>query len=79
MTFRDHRIKGHIIVKLSHVYFIVLGSYVRKLHIRILLELILATHLMTFRDHSYRMRILSYWGLVFVTRILHRILVRTGA
>jgi uncharacterized membrane protein len=29
MTFRNHRIKGHIIVKLSHAYFITLGSYVR--------------------------------------------------
>ena len=54
MTFQDHRIKGHIIVKLSHVYFITLGSYVRELHIRILLELILATHLMTFRDRSIK-------------------------
>jgi hypothetical protein len=44
-------IKGHIIVKLSHTYFIILGNYVRELHIRVLLELILATHLMSFRDH----------------------------
>jgi hypothetical protein len=49
MTFRDHRIKGHIMVKLSHAYFIILGSNVRELLIRLLLKLILATHLMTFQ------------------------------
>jgi hypothetical protein len=57
-------------------------------HIRVLLELILATHLMTFRDHrikghrlswSYHTRTLSYWGVMFVTRVLHHILVSTRA